>query len=130
VGSMRHEILIVDDEPQVRGLLREKMEHCGYRAGVAADGGEAIRMLSGGRFDLVISDIMMPESDGLELIMFLRKHRPNVKIIAMSAPGNRLFLNSALALGAARALEKPFRLDELVEAVETTLKAGPPTGAD
>jgi two-component system response regulator (stage 0 sporulation protein F) len=114
---MRDEILIVDDEPQVRSVLRRKLEHCGYKLQEASNGEEAIRKLRGEEFALVISDIMMPERDGLEVIMFLRKQRPETRVIAISAPGNQLFLDSAKALGAMRVLEKPFRLEEIAAAV-------------
>jgi len=111
-------ILVVDDEQQVRDILRRKMEQCGYRVGEAANGKEAIDKLNADEFDLVISDIMMPERDGLEVIMHLRKTQPEVKVIAISAPGNEVFLNSAKALGAHRVFQKPFSLEEIARAVE------------
>ena len=111
-------ILIVDDEPQVRELLSVKMQQRGYRVGEAANGQEAIDKLAEGGFELVISDIMMPERDGLEVIMYLKQQQPRVKIIAISAPGNEIFLNSAKALGASRIFLKPFSLEEIAVAVD------------
>jgi len=122
---MGHDILVVDDERQVRTLLRRKMEQCGHRVEEAGDGAEAIDKLDESRFDLVISDILMPEKDGLELIMHLRSHQPEIKIIAMSAPGNQLFLDSAKALGALAVFEKPFALDEMADAVDGLLEGQP-----
>jgi CheY-like chemotaxis protein len=110
-------ILVVDDEQQVRDVVRRKMEQSGYSVGEATNGDEAIRKLAGSRFDLVIADILMPERDGLEVIMYLREHQPEVKIIAISAPGNEVFLKSAAALGAARTFSKPFSMDALAAAV-------------
>lgn len=114
---MEHNILIVDDEQQIRQIVRRKMEQCGYIVGEAADGSEAIRRLEQDEFDLVISDILMPERDGLEVIMFIRRNRPQTKVIAISSPGNDVFLKSATALGAQRILHKPFSLEELARTV-------------
>jgi CheY-like chemotaxis protein len=111
-------ILVVDDEPQVRELLSVKMRQRGYRVGEAANGKEAIDKLAEGGFELVISDIMMPERDGLEVIMYLKRQHPTVKIIAISAPGNEIFLNSAKALGASKIFLKPFSLEEIATAVD------------
>ena len=109
------------DRVQIRDVLRRKLETCGYEVAEAKNGHEAIRRLDAEPFDVVVSDIMMPERDGLEVIMHLRRARSRVKVIAISAPGNELFLDSARALGAARSLEKPFSLDALARAVEEVL---------
>ena len=118
---MTHRVLVVDDEPHVRRLLRQGMEQCGYDVAEAADGRDAIRQLGGNAFDLVIADIIMPEQDGLEVIMFLRKEQPHVKVIAVSAPGNELFLTTAKSLGAARVFPKPFELADIAGAAEELL---------
>jgi len=118
---MTHRVLVVDDEPHVRQLLRRKMEQCGYDVTEAVDGREAIHRLCESAFDLVIADIIMPEQDGLEVIMFLKKEQPQVKIIAVSAAGNELYLTSAKGLGAARVFAKPFELAEIATAAEELL---------
>ena len=69
-------------------------------------------------FDLVISDIVMPEQDGLEVLLFVRQNYPATKVITISAPGNELFLKSAKGLGAWRVLSKPFTLQEMTDIVE------------
>jgi len=97
------------------------MEHCGYDVEEAADGREAIRRLGENAFDLVIADVIMPERDGLAVIMFLRKEQPHVKVIAVSAPGNKLFLTSAKGLGAAPVFTKPFELADIAGAAEELL---------
>lgn len=79
-------ILIVDDDAPIRSVLRRKLEQYQYDVCEAADGNEAIRALETTRFDLVITDIIMPEKDGIETICFLRLKQPEVKIIAISAP--------------------------------------------
>ena len=114
---MERNILVVDDEQQIRQIVRRKMEQCGYVVREAADGSEAIQKLEQDEFDLVISDILMPERDGLELIMFIQRNQPATKVIAISSPSNEVFLKSASALGAARVLHKPFSLDELARTV-------------
>jgi len=114
-------VLVVDDEPQVRLVLRQKLEQRHYEVGEAANGNEAVRALESKPFDLVITDILMPEKDGLETILHLRKEHPEVKIIAISAPGNQLYLSSACVLGAQRGFVKPFKLEEVASAVDTLL---------
>jgi CheY-like chemotaxis protein len=121
VRTMPHNILIVDDEAPVRDVLKHKLEQCGYDVCEAADGNEAIRALESVSFDLVITDIIMPEKDGIETICFLRAKQPDVKVIAISAPSNQLFLESAYGLGAARVFNKPLKLAELAQAVEELL---------
>ncbi len=118
---MPSRILIVDDEAPVRRVLRRKLEQCGYDINEAADGKQAMRAVDQQPPDLVITDIIMPEKDGIETILFLRKRRPGVKAIAISAPSNQLFLDSARGLGAARAFEKPLNLAELAAAVKDLL---------
>lgn len=118
---MPQNILIVDDEAPVRDVLKRKLEQCGYDVCEAADGDEAIRALESVPFDLVITDIVMPERDGIETICFLRAKQPDVKVIAISAPSNQLFLESAHGLGAARVFNKPLKLSELAKAVEQLL---------
>lgn len=119
-------ILVVDDEPQVRELLSVKMQQRGYRVGEAANGQEAIDKLAEGGFELVISDIMMPERDGLEVIMYLKRQHPTVKISAISAPGNEVFPKSAKALGASRIFLKPFSLEEIATAVDDLMGVNEP----
>jgi len=118
---MRPSILIVDDDAPVRSVLRRKLEQYDYDLCEAADGAEAIQALETAHFDLVITDIIMPERDGIETICFLRMKQPEVKIIAISAPSNQLFLESARGLGAERAFTKPLKLSDLVDAVESLL---------
>ena len=114
-------ILIVDDDSEVRAVLSRKMEQCGHHVTVAADGAEAITQLEQVSFDLAITDIVMPEMDGLTVIRFIRRQAPGTKIIAMSAPSDDDVLQSAAKLGAHRTLEKPFTLDELADAVDALL---------
>lgn len=83
----------------------------------ASNGQEAIDELRQGQFDLVLADILMPEKDGLEVIMFIQREQPSVKSVAISAPSNRIFLQSAQLLGATRIIEKPFEIQEAEDIV-------------
>jgi CheY-like chemotaxis protein len=118
-------ILIVDDESQVREKLAVYLSASGHVVHQAADGKAAIRQLERQNFDLVISDIVMPERDGLEVLLYARKHCPETRVLAISAQGNELFLKSAKALGACGVLSKPFTLEELGEVVTEPNQADP-----
>ncbi len=118
---MGNSILIVDDEDAVRQVIRRKLEQCGYDICEAADGAEAINALRTIPFDLVITDVIMPEKDGIQTLDFIRKECPTTPVIVMSAPSNQLYLESALGLGASRAFSKPILLEELAGAVKQLL---------
>ena len=118
---MKRHILVVDDDHQIRDVLRRKLERGGYDVSEASNGQEAIEMLEANDYDLVIADILMPEKDGLEVVMYLQRERPMTKSIVISAPSNRVFLQSAELLGATRVVEKPFELDEIESAVQELL---------
>lgn len=118
---MKQRILVVDDEPQIRSMLRELLTRVGFDVSEASDGKEAIETLRRELFDVVIADILMPEKDGLEVIMYLQRERPLTKCVAISAPSNRVFLQSAQLLGATRVVEKPFTPAEIEAAVRDVL---------
>lgn len=123
---MKH-ILIIDDDEQVRSLLARSMEMAGCAAMTAADGREGQRLLEQHPFDLVITDLIMPEKEGMETISHVRRHFPGVKIIAISGGGRigpETYLPAALDLGADLAFAKPFSVDELVAAVRVLLGSG------
>ena len=119
-------ILIIDDESQIRSMLRLMLERVGYEVIEAADGMEGIRQYRDNPADLIITDLIMPNKDGIGMIIELKKEFPQVKIIAMSGGGvNRPegYLDGAKKLGAARTLTKPIDRDEMLIAVKETLKA-------
>jgi len=118
-------ILIIDDEPQIRSMLRLMLERVGYEVAEAPDGIEGIRRHRENPADLIITDLIMPNKDGIGMIIDLKKEFPKVKIIAMSGGGvNRPegYLDGAKKLGAARTLTKPIDRDEMLKAVKETLK--------
>ena len=118
-------ILIIDDEPQIRSMLRLMLERVGYEVTEAPDGIEGIRRYRENPADLIITDLIMPNKDGIGMIIDLKKEFPKVKIIAMSGGGvNRPegYLDGAKKLGATRTLTKPIDRDEMLNAVKETLK--------
>ena len=113
-------ILIIDDDDQLRGMLREMLERAGYEVADAPNGKEGIRLYRENPADLVVTDLIMPEKEGIETIIELRREFPDVKIIAMSGGGTieaEKYLRMAKGLGAVRTLTKPIERKELLEAV-------------
>jgi two-component system KDP operon response regulator KdpE len=116
-------ILVVDDEEVMRTALAVMLRRDGHEVTVSAGVREALASFDGGGFDVVVTDIMMPEIDGLELIRRLRARSAEIPIIAMSgvrAGG----LSEAQALGATRAVAKPFAPPEFRAVLRTVLPAG------
>lgn len=118
-------ILLVEDVPVVRMVLKRMLERAGHSVSEAADGGEALVCLAGGRFDLVVTDIWMPNVDGISLIGRARQSNPGVRIIAVSGGAPRapqdFSIREALSAGADQALLKPVDKSELLGAVNALL---------
>ncbi len=120
-------ILIIDDDDQIRILLRQVMEWAGHEVIEAADGREGMIQQRKQQADLVITDLIMPEQEGLETITLLRKEYPLVKIIAISGGGRigpDAYLPAAQELGADRVFSKPFDVRELATTVKELLTHG------
>ncbi len=117
-------VILVDDDLEVRRVYRIALERAHHEVIDAADGKEALSLLKKSAVDLVVTDILMPEMDGIETIGELKKVAPDLKIIAMSG-GGRLgadyYLDLAAKLGASRVLSKPIRPVELTTAVSEVL---------
>jgi len=122
---MKH-ILVIDDEAPVLSLFGQLLESAGYSVALASDGQEGLRLLKQQKPDLIITDIMMPEMDGLELLMTIRKQYPEIPAIAISG-GMKIqpvsFLPQAKKLGAKRVFVKPVELSTLLQAVQELLGA-------
>jgi CheY-like chemotaxis protein len=114
-------ILVVDDEPAIRRVLAASLRRAGYEVTEAGDGAEAARVMEVERFDLVVTDIVMPEREGLETIQLIRRDHPGTQIIAISAPSNDDYLRAARSFGAARTFRKPFSLSDVTDAVAELL---------
>ena len=121
-------ILVVDDLPYVRALVRHVLEAAGHEVAEAADGKQAIAAYRASPANLVLCDMWMPGMGGLKTLRELRREFPAARVVAMSAvgEGGRDAFPDALALGAVDALAKPFRPEGLVAVVERAL-ADPPT---
>jgi two-component system, chemotaxis family, chemotaxis protein CheY len=119
-------ILIIDDDKMVRDSLRMVLTAAGHQIVVANDGKQGVKAFTEIKPDLVITDILMPEKEGVETIGDIRKLNPKMPIIAMSGGGrvgNMSFLAIAKQFGASRTFTKPFDLDEVLDAVTELLKA-------
>ena len=113
-------ILIIDDDVQILKMLRKMLELEGHEVVDAADGNKGLKLYRDAPTDIIITDIIMPEKEGIETIIELRREFPEVKIIAMSGGGNagpEEYLHMAKGLGAQRTLTKPFENEELLEAI-------------
>jgi DNA-binding response OmpR family regulator len=118
------QILVIDDDEQVRGFVREVLIRAGHEVLTAQDGDDGLKLFKEKKVDLVITDLFMPEKEGCETIVELKKISPAVKIIAVSG-GCRIngadCLPIAEKLGARRTLHKPITSQELLEAVGAVL---------
>ncbi|MGH7510981.1 MAG: response regulator [Gemmatimonadales bacterium] len=117
-------IMVVDDDPSIRRALQILLIKAGYRVMQARDGLEALHLWRRHGADLVITDLHMPEKNGIETILELLTHSPGVRIIAMSGGGQtrRLdLLSNATMLGAVLTIEKPFTLTEMLTLVKRAL---------
>ena len=116
-------ILLIDDEKPFRDVLRQVLSKAGYNVVEAANGAEGINRFYDKRADMIITDVIMPEKEGIETIIELKKVYPEVKLIVMSGGGwygTDIDFDMAKKLGA-RTLDKPFALQELLDAVAELL---------
>ena len=113
-------ILVLDDEPSILLMIRKMLEKAGHEVDVALNGKDGMQLFEKNKPDLVISDIIMPEKEGLETIFELRRMYPDLKIIAISG-GGRIgpdgYLPGAKLLGANMVFQKPIDQKEFVNAV-------------
>jgi CheY-like chemotaxis protein len=117
-------IIVIDDEPYILLLLKKMLEKEGYQVDMATNGVEGIELYHKHGADLIITDIVMPEKEGLETIINLKAENPSLKVIAISGGGrvdSREYLHSAQLLGAEKIFQKPFKKDEIVQAVRELL---------
>lgn len=114
-------ILVIDDDEQIRIMFRNMLERDGYEVICASNGKEGIRLYRENPADLIITDLIMPEKDGMEIIMELKRDFPEVKLIAVSGGGHIKpdeYLSIANLLGAQCSFTKPFERDEILKAVK------------
>jgi CheY-like chemotaxis protein len=113
-------ILVIDDDPSILAMLKRMLEKAGYEVNIASNGNEGLEMIECCLPDLLVTDIVMPEKEGLELIFYLRKKNPGLKIVAISGGGRfnyEGYLTSAKYLGADLIFQKPLVHKEFVQAI-------------
>jgi CheY-like chemotaxis protein len=118
-------IMVVDDDDLFRAMLNKLLHNAGYSVIVAESGIEALSRQQDDPVDLIITDIIMPDKEGIEIIMELRKKYPATKIIAMSGGGRinpKQYLELAQRLGARKTFAKPFKTTEMLAAVRDLLE--------
>ena len=128
MNSLMKRILVIDDNAGLRQMLRQMLEREGYEVTEAGDGKEGIELYRQAPADLIVTDVVMPEKDGVEVVRELKCEFPDVRIIAISgdsrALGAQYCLAAMKALGAQCVLTKPFGKKELLDAVHELLGCG------
>jgi len=120
-----HLVLLIDDDELVRATLTRALELAGFRVNTAENGPKGIENYKRERPDVIVTDILMPEKEGIETILEIRAESEPPPIIAISGgdrTGNPYFLDIAAKLGVRQTLAKPFRPNELVSAVTSVLE--------
>ena len=117
-------IVFMDDDPAIQKLVESVLEEAGYQVRLAANGREGMKLLAEEPADLVITDLIMPEQEGLESIVLIRQRYPGIRIIAVSGGlrrGEIDMLPTADKLGADRTLRKPLVPEELLQVIADLL---------
>jgi DNA-binding NtrC family response regulator len=122
--TMNSQILVIEDDNAVREFIRQTLCKAGYNVIAAGNGAEGLDLFRSEHPDLVITDIVMPQKEGLQTIIEMKQETPEVKVIAMSAGGrysNMDYLKLARKFGARATLTKPFMRDEMLDLVREAL---------
>ena len=118
-------VLIIDDEPEIRDLLASYLrETASVEVLCAANGAEALRLIEQARPTAIISDISMPEMDGVQLQIELKRRNLDIPVVFMTGRGNKENLTTALRLGAFDFFDKPFDLNQIRQAVIKAVEVG------
>jgi two-component system nitrogen regulation response regulator GlnG len=123
-------ILVADDDRAIRTVLNQALGRLGYDVRTTGHAATLWRWVADGEGDLVITDVVMPDENGLDLVPRIRKVRPELRVIVMSAQNTLLTAVKATERGAFEYLPKPFDLKELVNVVERALTAPKPVISD
>jgi two-component system chemotaxis response regulator CheY len=125
MSDSRQRVLVVEDSATMRGFVTAALEAAGpYAVTQAESGFHALKILPRGRYDLIITDINMPDINGLELVRFIRESETHkaTPLIIISTDGREADRDRGLKLGANAYLTKPFQPEELLEVVRSLLK--------
>lgn len=121
-GMSKATILVVDDEDAVRGMIEDALRIAGHEPVAVANAKLALQRLKSRDIDLVITDVVMPQMDGFELVSHLRKSGDNVPVIFLSARNQKFDINEGFKLGADDYISKPFGIEELTLRVSAILR--------
>jgi len=116
--SVPRSILFVDDDAAVRTVLKAILDQAGHVVEIATNGREAVERISAGGIELIITDLVMPEQEGIETIKQISRQHPEVKVIAMSGAFGGDYLPIASFMGAHKTIAKPIRVQALLRAVD------------
>lgn len=124
VSSIR--ALVVDDSATIRTFVRTALEHQGFEVTEAKSGFEALKILPKDRFNLIVTDVNMPDINGLELVKYVRKEEAHrgTPLIIISTDGRERDRDRGMQLGATAYLVKPFKPEELIALVRRVLEKG------
>src|SRR6516162_2274277 len=122
-------LLVVDDEPFLRDAVAASLRFLGFDVTTAENGTDALRLARDGRFDLVVLDVMLPDTDGFEVVRRLRRDGSRVPVIFLTARDTEADKVAGLTLGGDDYLTKPFGLDELAARIRTVLRRTRPAAA-
>lgn len=120
----RGRVLIIDDEAIVRVSCKRVLSPEGYDIALTSRGDEAVALLEKEEFDVVITDLMMPDMDGLQVLKIINKRWPDIKVIIITGYGTISTAVEAIKLGAHEYIEKPFKPEDILTAVQNALSAG------
>ena len=112
-------VLIVEDDENIRDFLREVLDD--FLISMASDGDEAIEKIRDNRFDLVITDLRMPNVPGEEVVRYVHEHKPATKVIVISGYSSQYAVKQSVTNGANAFLSKPFSIKELIQTVSNVL---------
>ena len=124
-----HTILVVDDDPALCEVIELHLKDSGFGVLCASGVGAAAKIIASHSFDLLLTDLLMPDQDGLELIRALRRDRPTLPIVAMTGGGllsAEVYLNIAKVFRVDGVLRKPFSMDELISLIRRLVKETQP----
>ena len=118
-------ILVIDDDSEMREMVAITLESAGYGVSQALGGIEGIRAARDSRFDLIVLDILMPDVDGIEVMMNLRHDNINTPVVLITGlrSDSELYNAATTCIGAIRVLGKPFKRDQLLKVVATILES-------
>jgi DNA-binding response OmpR family regulator len=122
---MGYKILYADDDPSIRGAVRSEIVEAGYELDEAGGGAEAIQKLEKGNYDLLLLDINMPGTSGLDVLRFIKDRKLPCRIIMLTGRLGFSVATESLKLGADEYITKPFSVEFLLLTIKRVLEKGP-----